>query len=150
MTTYVAVARMSHGRWVASCPRPGCVNAEAFGRCDDGTIGGLEGDRFTCRTEGHTQDGRRAAYGGCGLRCGVEWPGNVTALERVLFARPAPSSRNWTPGETVEDLVRENLMHGLVPSDVLNGGPTRPVLEFVGGDPVAGALEFDPDPTMET
>jgi len=141
---------MSHGRWVALCPRPGCLNGEAFGVCDDGTIGGLTGDHFECRTEGVRPDGIRVAYGGgCGLTCEVQWPPNIRDLERVLLARPAPSARNWSPGETVEDLVRENLTHGLVPSDALNGGPSRDLLEFRDGELMAGALEFDPDPTEE-
>lgn len=133
MPGYLAVAYMSFGRWVALCPRPGCLNGEAFGRCDDGTVGGLEAARFTCRRE----------YGGCGLQCGVNWPPNIADLERVLLSRPAPSARNWHPGETVEDLVRENLTHGLVPTDILNGGPSRDLFEFRNGDLIAGQLEFN-------
>jgi hypothetical protein len=101
-----AVVFMSWGRWVAQCPRPGCPNAEQFGRCDDGTPGGLTGTSFRCRTE----------YGGCGLVCAVEWPANVEDLEAVLRARPVPATRNWAPGEDPSQLLRENIEHGLIPN----------------------------------
>jgi hypothetical protein len=53
-TDYVAVAYVNHGRWVARCPRPGCTNAEQAGRCDDGSVGGLEEHRFTCRAAAYS------------------------------------------------------------------------------------------------
>jgi hypothetical protein len=136
---FVAVAFMSWGKWVARCPRPGCLNAEQRGRCDDGTTGGLDRDRFTCR----------ASHGGCGLQCGVDWPANIADLERVLLARPVPATRNWSPGETLHALVAENIERGLVPSDALNGGPSRGLLEIGGDHLVAGELEFAPDPTRQ-
>lgn len=103
----VAVAFMSWGVWVARCPRPGCLNAEKFGRCDDGTIGGLRADHFECRQ----------AYGGCGLRCGVVWPADIEELEAVLLARPLPQNRNWTPGEDIRDVLLENAEHGIEPTE---------------------------------
>ena len=118
MTNIVAVAYMSQGKWVARCPRPGCHNGEVFGLCDDGTLGGLEGDRFTCRTRGFVH-GQLRAYGGCGLRCSVEWPANIADIEALVLARPIVTTRNWHPGETVHDLLRENVLHGLVPNDEL-------------------------------
>src|SRR4051812_6001871 len=101
--TLAAVAYMSWGMWVARCPRPGCPNAERRGRCDDGTVGGLRAEHFECRR----------AYGGCGLRCAVEWPADIANLERVLLARPVPANRNWTPGETLLELIAENAAHGI-------------------------------------
>lgn len=148
-TDLVVFAVMVWGRWVGYCPRPGCGSAESFGRCDDGTVGGLTGDRFECRRDGYTPDGVRVVYGGCGLRCGVQWPANISDLERVLLARPALATRNWSPGETLDGLVAENLAHGLVPSDALNGGPSRPLLELRAGEVLAGALEFAPDPQLD-
>lgn len=108
-TDLVAVPQLNWGRWVAACPRPFCTNAEQFGRCPDGTVGGLGSDRFECRV----------AYGGCGLRCGVEWPPNIADIEALVMPRTVPATRNWLPGETVHDLLRENLTHGLVPNDDL-------------------------------
>lgn len=100
-----AVVYLSHGRWVARCPRPGCANAEAFGRCDDGTVGGLAADGFNCR----------ASHGGCGLQCAAQWPANRPDIEALTLGRPAPSTRNWLPGETLDELLAENMEHGLVP-----------------------------------
>jgi hypothetical protein len=101
-----AVVFMSWGRWVASCPRPGCTNSECFGRCDDGSTGGLTRNGFTCRS---------GAYGGCGLQCAAVWPADVEDIERVILARPVPATRNWLHGETVLDLVAESVQHGLIP-----------------------------------
>lgn len=114
MSDYRVPVLMNHGRWVAACPRPGCGNAEGFGRCDDGTVGGLLGTSFTCRP----------THGGCGFRCGVAWPDNVEDLEMLLLARPARGTRNWFPGEDASELLRENIEHGLIPThemDVIGG-----------------------------
>jgi hypothetical protein len=100
---------LSWGRWVARCPRPGCHNAEQFGRCDDGTVGGLTGRGFVCRT----------THGGCGLECDADWPANVDDIVLMTRARP-PAARNWSPGESVEDLMRENVENGLLPKHDLN------------------------------
>ena len=149
-TNPVAVAFMTHGKWVALCPRPGCMNAESFGRCDDGTVGGLEGDRFTCRTEGWRPDGQRVMYGGCGYTCGVDWPANIRDLERALLSRPVPTTRNWTPGESLQDLVTENMRNGLAPvlavEGMLEGAPSGTALEIVDGEVVAGRLHFTESP----
>lgn len=104
---------MSWGRWVAKCPRPGCHSAEQFGKCDDGTVGGLTGTSYTCRQ----------SHNGCGVQCGVEWPPNVEDIEYLTRARPV-AARNWFPGETVHDLLAENVSNHLVPKydmDVLDG-----------------------------
>lgn len=101
-----AVVFMYAGQWVAQCPRPGCRNVEKFGRCDDGTIGGLDGARFVCR----------ATHGGCGLTCPAAWPADVEELEAVLLARPVPLTRNWRPGEDIRDLLLENAGHGIEPT----------------------------------
>lgn len=132
-TDLVAVVHMAMGRWAARCPRPGCANAECFGRCDDGSFGGLVDDgTFRCRPD----------KGGCGLICRAQWPPNVADLERVLLARPVPTSRNWQPGETVADLVAENIDNGLVPSDLLGGDGTAGRRLLIAGDDVAGGLGF--------
>lgn len=116
-----AVAYLSHGRWVAHCPRPGCPNAEGAGRCDDGSAGGLGAEGFRCRVE----------RGGCGLRCPAVWPPEVAEIERLVLCRPIPATRNWVPGESLSDLLRENMTHGLVPNDEL---------EIRGSAIVGGAL----------
>ena len=117
----VAVAFVSHGQWVARCPRRGCLNAEGFGPDAAGAAGGLTGSTFRCREE----------YGGCGLRCAAVWPAQVDLIDQVLRARPVPATRNWQPGEPVVDLVAENLEHGAALPDgiadrVLEAMPRRP------------------------
>lgn len=100
-----ATVYLSWGKWVARCPRPGCGNAEALGGCDDGTVGGLTETGFTCRT----------SHDGCGLVCRARWPRNRVDIERLVMPRPAKSTRSWLPGETLGDLLAENMDHGLVP-----------------------------------
>ena len=61
-----------------------------------------------------------AGDGGCGnVQVGgafvkVTWPKNADAIEVVLCERLDPSTRNWTPGESVADLKRENVEHEVV------------------------------------
>lgn len=57
-----------------------------------------------------------------GFECGycygvgdVIWPAEemVHSIERLLLMRPLPLNRNWNPGETIADLMRENAEHGV-------------------------------------
>lgn len=43
----------------------------------------------------------------------VAMPANRVALETTLELRPNPFTRNWIPGETVEDLRNENARRGI-------------------------------------
>lgn len=43
----------------------------------------------------------------------VVLPAEREAIEAALLARPDVATRNWHPGETVDDLRRENRDHGL-------------------------------------
>jgi hypothetical protein len=43
----------------------------------------------------------------------VTLPSDVEAIEGALVVRPDRSTRNWQPGETVDDLLRENREHGI-------------------------------------
>jgi len=113
---------MAGGKWVASCPRPFCANAEGFGPQQDGVAGGLTGTSFHCRE----------VYGGCGLLCPADWPSNIAQIERLLAVRPVPATRNWLPGEPVVNLLCENIDHGLTDLGepiVLPGGSTVRRLE---------------------
>ena len=126
---------MSWGKWVAKCPRPGCHNAEQIGRCDDGTVGGLTGTSFTCRR----------SHDGCGLQCGVDWPDNVDDIEFMTRSRPV-AARNWLPGESIEDLMKENVDNSLVPKhdmDILNGRlKLLREIEYPKDDPMQDADKF--------
>lgn len=43
----------------------------------------------------------------------IVWPKERAEIERVLLARPNPNNRNWLIGETVADLLTENVAHGV-------------------------------------
>ena len=47
----------------------------------------------------------------CGEQFAVEIPDEWADVWAVLESRPRVN-RNWSPGETVRDLKRENLLHG--------------------------------------
>jgi hypothetical protein len=72
------------------------------------------------------------------LRCAAQWPERVSDIERVVLARPAPTTRNWLPGETVADLVAENIENGLIPSDMLGGDGAAGRRLMVAGNEIAG------------
>ena len=96
------VARINHGKWIASCtcgaprnvvPTPGCIVFLAV----------LLGWCVRC--------GNRP-WGG-GWRTVIVPPQDERVqIEAVLTCRPDPATRNWEPGETVADLIRENREHG--------------------------------------
>lgn len=107
MSILRAVAYVSHGWWVADCPRPDCANAEHFGQ-RGGHVGGLTTAGFRCAE--------------CHLQCGVEWPPNIDDINFLLAQRPVPATRNWQPGETVHDLLLENVSHGIAPQPLAIAG----------------------------
>jgi hypothetical protein len=93
---------MNWGMWVARCPRPGCVGAEHFGpHRTTRYVGGLTRDAFRCAD--------------CELTCPADWPRERAEIEKVLSRRPLAGERNWLPGETLLDLVAENVEHGMLP-----------------------------------
>lgn len=129
MDELVAYAEVSWGIWLANCPRPGCANAEHFGKHpDSGHVGGLTGTAFKCGT---------VPVGGCGLTCAAVWPDNVADIERLLLMRPIPSTRNWRPGETLNDLLAENIEHGVIPLAGLEEAGTETVFALDGGNRIA-------------
>jgi len=87
-----AYARAEWSRWIADCPAPYCRSAlqlrrfEPFFRCWD-----------------------------CGAGADIVWPSNLEDIERLLMMRPDPIARNWFPGETLADLLAENIRHGIAP-----------------------------------
>jgi hypothetical protein len=80
------------GRWVAACPRcPHAIDVDAQ----------IRTPAFSCAV--------------CGLRAEIEWPSPemVHGIERLLLMRPDPTKQNWLPGETLSDLLEENVTHGV-------------------------------------
>ena len=97
---------MNDGRWVADCATVDCSGAERL--WPDGEI--------RHRDDGHDYGITLAGVlhcGNCGLTTQVEFPENMEEIEAVLDQRPVPQTRNWHPGESVDDLKRENMMQGV-------------------------------------
>ena len=85
-------AYVNHGRWVADCA---CNGAELV----------APGQEMLC--------------GSCGARNQVKFPGPTMRdkIEAVLNPRP-PLRQNWYPDETVDELVAQNIDHGIYPEDM--------------------------------
>lgn len=81
-------AYMNHGRWVADCATPYCHEAHLV----------TPGDGFVC--------------GNCSQDHGdVVFPEDMALIGAALERRIVPETRNWSPPETVADLVAENELH---------------------------------------
>lgn len=92
----VAYAYVSWGRWVGDCPGPGCHAAQILSRSDR---------RYFCPLC------RNAYIDGTYAR--VVWPktSELARIEQLLAERALPENRNWTPGETTDTLLAENMVH---------------------------------------
>ena len=91
-------AVVNHGRWIAVCPTCG------------GGVSTHPGWPALCLT---CDDGVGTPV--VRLLTTVAWPAPSlrAALEKTLRRRPRAASRNWAPGESAEDLRRENRQHQL-------------------------------------
>jgi hypothetical protein len=91
------LARINHNLWIADCE---CAGAEAVdpGQPEQGFF------CFSCYNIIHGGLPRRVVYPKDAVRA---------KLEQRLLLRPDVLTRNWVPTETVEDLERENVAHGL-------------------------------------
>lgn len=106
------------GRWVSECTGEYCRNAWMV----------RPGDRsWTCNS--------------CGLENEIEWPADPGAIECMLMMRRDPATRNWKPGEPIEQLLIENVQHDMAPSWLLESAERIPdVMTVVDGRVVSGAL----------
>lgn len=101
-------ARVNWGRWICDCPV--CTSALQL---QPGTGG------FRCWD--------------CGASIEVVWPDVAMqrGVERLLMMRADPKTRNWTNDETLEDLLRENAVHGVYDSPGLEGLFAQPGRELL-------------------
>tara|TARA_Y100000310_G_scaffold162651_1_gene162607 strand:- start:67 stop:498 length:432 start_codon:yes stop_codon:yes gene_type:complete len=92
---------VNSGRWVADCKTDGCAGAMVVS----------DAVRFfmcaECGNQGNNGNWYRVVF-----------PQQRRRIEELLLRRPAlkptnATTRNWNPDETVEDLERENVEHGL-------------------------------------
>ena len=81
-------AYVSWGRWLADCVTEMCGGAELV----------APGHRMVC--------------GSCMAEHAVVWPDEPDAIEAELAPRPV-SKQSWNPGESVADLKRQNIEHGV-------------------------------------
>ena len=88
-------ARVDHGMWIVDCP------------CNNAAVVDLNHPFFIC------------AVCLTGAWYVVDLPAELADIEAVLLERTAHSpvlgwvNRNWSPGESVEDLLEENVEHGV-------------------------------------
>lgn len=85
-----ARARINWGRIVVDCPAPGCLAALTL------PPGWPVYDCWECPAV-----------------AAVAWPSNLADIASVLWLRPDPFTRNWDPGESLEQLVGENITAGV-------------------------------------
>lgn len=106
-------AEVNHGTWIWRCPDPHPVDddvgAADIPATEWTTVGG--GVVFLAQLVGWCPRCRNAATNGRWRPLRV--PDEREAIERVLSLRADPETRNCWPGETVEDLERENAEHGV-------------------------------------
>jgi hypothetical protein len=50
----------------------------------------------------------------CGSEFPIRFPEHLAEIERQLMLRPDPTTRNWEPSESVDDLEVENREHGVL------------------------------------
>jgi hypothetical protein len=99
-------ARIEHGRWLVDCP---CGSAYVPSQAEP----------YLICIECANQDND-------GKWIDIIFPANKEAIEATLLKRPIivkryrqtnspmfAENRNWTPGETIDQLRQENLEHGL-------------------------------------
>lgn len=109
-------ALVNWSRWIANCPGWYCRGATDLDYGQTWTV---------------------CAEPWCRTRAAVVWPANVPDIEYLLSLRPDPTTRNWEPGETVHDLLAENIEHGILPPSWLESAGT--VLALAGDRIVGGS-----------
>jgi hypothetical protein len=122
---YLAYAEANWGRWIAPCPAPYCHNA--------------------MQIDQNQQIFRCLGPDSCGLETQIQWPPDPDGIELLLGVRPDFITRNWKPGETLEDLLRENTEHDLLPAEWLALAEAHPdgrleLLGTTGGVITSGVL----------
>lgn len=134
-------ARVSWGRWVVDCGHPLCSSALTLGPDVE-----VEGDGIR----------RGLRWGQDSMQCWdcdhvtelIFWPADPAAVQMLLRQRPDIRTRNWDPSETLEDLLAENIEHGLMPPGLDLAGPTTPLMITANGR-VAGGLLLEALPFAE-
>ena len=82
-----AQAYVNHGRWVMDCPTPYCNEAH------------------------HARPLELVTCGGCTRAYTPVFPADAALIDAALSRRVVVETRNWLPGETVQQLESENAEH---------------------------------------
>lgn len=97
------------GRWVVMCASPFCTGAMQV----------YSGQMFV-------------ACGDCGWPIEeLIWPVDPEGVETILLMRPDEKTRNWHPGETLQDLLAENVEHGILPKGIEPADPDAVAVELM-------------------
>lgn len=103
----VAFGRINWSRPIVDCPSPHCRSALLL---EPGT------PLYECWD--------------CHTTAPIVWPDNWADIVQVLALRPDPVTRNWAPGESLMDLVEENLLHGILPTAAELAAHSGPLLRI--------------------
>jgi hypothetical protein len=95
-------AEVNHGIWVWLCP------CKLGGELDPPVGGGVV---WVSLPFGWCPRCQNAATGGAWRPLRV--PTEREAIEAALLPRTDPTTRNWWPGETVDELVAQNALYGI-------------------------------------
>ncbi len=105
MTTFV-----NHGRWLVDCSADDCqavlfADRPLFPEDNYGTLS----LRCICNDESVCDHPSIP----CGAPIVAVFPDNKGDIDVLMNRRPRRENRNWKPGETVDQLKRENLLQGV-------------------------------------
>lgn len=129
----LAQAYVSWGRWVVECSNPFCSSALTLGP-DVVIVEGLI-------RRGLAWGQRDMQCWDCGfVTSEIVWPPDPDAIEMLLGGRPDPRTRNWFPNETLQDLLAENIVHGLMPRELDLHGPSIGLMATANERIVGGLL----------
>ena len=95
---------MNHGRWIVDCSADDC---RSVGYAQE-TPGGFYSPVCQCNDVTICDHPQLP----CGVPIEVMFPADKLMVDWLMSRRPRKANRNWT-AETVAELKRENLLHGV-------------------------------------
>jgi|SRR3990167_383597 len=115
--------RVNHGRWIADCPK--CFSAltiqnlgqsQLFERfaCYDCGYGLAELFKQMLSTVPPRDRLRLFENEGPFFQIAIAYPDEKDEIESILLTREMAENQNWQAGETLQNLIQENLEHGVI------------------------------------
>ena len=118
----------NHGRWLATCPECNQANKIERGQRTMGCaacypdLRAMAYEPHVIQRTGKTvlrsvpdvdaREEARAKAQEAGQVYEIQWPQDVKQIEKILSKRKS-ENKNWIPGETVQDLIVQNISHGV-------------------------------------